>query len=108
MNQLSNLADLSGETTLFIITQLINRDLFDVANTQLSQIEWRIKGQKLTKENVIGYMSSPEGRAAIENLGIDKIQEFFPAQAAQINEGNFVQQMIDKFNQDNIYNAIFK
>lgn len=50
--------------------QFIERDLFNA--TDLSQIQWRIKGNKLSKEKVVEYLSSKEGREAIKKLGAEK------------------------------------
>jgi hypothetical protein len=77
--------------------------------TDLKQIEWRIKGQKLTKEKVVEYMSFAEGREALKKaISEDKVKQFFPLQTAQISENNYVDFLINKFRQDETFNQIFK
>lgn len=86
--------------------QFIERDLFNA--TSLSQLEWRIKGNKLSKEKVVEYLSSKEGREAIKKLGADKVKTLFPKQSRQINEDNFIDILINNLNKDEIYNSIFR
>lgn len=88
------------------IREFIKRDLFNAVD--LSKLQWRIKGQKLTKTKLIEYLSSIEGKDAIKVLGSDKVKQLFPSLAAQINKNNFVDILIENFKKDELYNAIFK
>lgn len=71
----------------------------------LSQLQWRIKGQKLTKEKVIQYLQSTEGRDALKSLGYERTAQLFPNDKT-INTQNFVDKIIS--NLDSIYGTIFK
>ena len=57
------------------IREFIKRDLFTA--TDLSQIVWSIKGNKLAKSKVVEYLKSTEGRAALNKLPLAKKQKFF-------------------------------
>jgi len=62
------------------VREFIKRDLFNA--TDLNKIEWRIKGQKLTKTKVVEYLNSTEGMKALEDLlanptSSDKIRQWF-------------------------------
>ena len=46
------------------LDEFVKRDLNNV--TSLNNLQWRIKGQKLTKEKVVEYLSSTEGKIAVE------------------------------------------
>lgn len=91
-------------TSSTIKKQFIERDLFK-ANS-LDEIQWRMKNTSLTKDKLVDWLT--ENRSDIEKLGVEKVKKFFPQQAVQINESNFVDFFINKFKQDNIYDKIFK
>lgn len=50
--------------------------------TNLKNLQWRIKGQKLTKEKVMEYLSSAEGRDMLTN---SKIIQMFDNYAENVN-----------------------
>ena len=50
------------------IREFVKRDLFNISD--LSKLQWRIKGSKLTKEKVLEYLSSPEANEMLENKKI--------------------------------------
>jgi hypothetical protein len=58
------------------IDQFVKRDLFNNNLTDLAQLEWRIKGQKLTKDKVVEYLSSVEGKSAIHKKAIELFENF--------------------------------
>ncbi|POR18686.1 hypothetical protein BWK58_14590 [Flavobacterium columnare] len=73
--------------------QFIERDLFN-ANS-LTEIQWRMKNTNLTKEKLVEWLT--ENKAGIESLGVDKIKQFFPLQANQINKNNLADIFIENF-----------
>jgi hypothetical protein len=89
------------------IREFIKRDLFN--SKDLSQIQWRIKGQKLTKEKVLEYMKSAEGKAALNE---QKIRSLINNYAESVNYSKNIgntDDLIDFFNaNDNWFNLIFK
>jgi len=48
------------------IREFIKRDLFNA--TDLSKLQWRIKGQKLTKDKALEYLTSNEGKEALNKF----------------------------------------
>ena len=90
------------------IREFLKRDLYNPNIGRYSQVEWRIKGQKLTKTKVQEYMKSAEGMEEIRKLGVNKVKNFFQRDAAQINRENFVSYFINKFDQDDVFNSVFK
>jgi hypothetical protein len=44
----------------------------------LSQLQWRMKGNKLTKDKVLEYLKSTEGKSALNNLPLSKKTQYFP------------------------------
>ncbi|WP_212906261.1 hypothetical protein [Capnocytophaga stomatis] len=88
------------------IREFVKRDLFNA--TDLTKIQWRIKGNKLTKEKVLEYLSSKEAREALEVIGVEKVKSFFPKLSRQINEDNYVDFLINNLTTDEIFNEIFK
>jgi len=65
-----------------------------------------MKNTALTKDKLVDWLI--ENKASIESLGTDKIKQFFPLQANQINKNNFTDILIENFKKDEIYNAIFQ
>ena len=83
------------------IREFIKRDLFNDKITDLSQIEWRIKGQKLTKEKVVEYMKSAEGREALNN---QKTRDLINNYAESVSYSKYIRNtddIIDFFNSNN-------
>ena len=48
------------------IKQFINRDLLNI--DEFSQLEWRLIGRNLTKQEVLDWMISTEGKSALNAL----------------------------------------
>ncbi|MBV7441495.1 hypothetical protein KRX57_08680 [Weeksellaceae bacterium TAE3-ERU29] len=43
------------------------------------QLQWRIKGKKLSKEKVIKYLSSDTGKSALrESISFERAKQLFP------------------------------
>ena len=87
------------------VREFIKRDLFN--SSDFSKIQWRIKGQKLTKEKVIEYLSSKEGSDALKQISAEKannllnrmdLEDAFP------NE--IVDAFIEYFNNSNNFSKI--
>jgi hypothetical protein len=57
------------------LDEFVNRDLNNITN--LKNLQWRIKGQKLTKEKVMEYLSSAEGKKIVDNSKIRNLFENF-------------------------------
>lgn len=92
------------------LSQFVKRDLtfFDGA----SSFQWRIKGSKLTKDKVFEYLSSPEGKDALNSLKIvneSKFLKLFGNSAIDFKKGNnvFDIEIIQTFLNTN-YSLIFK
>ncbi len=86
-----------------IIDEFIERDLFNA--NYLSQISWKQLGNsKLSKSDLINYLSSKKGKDALKPLFNDgKLQSFFP----DVKIRN-IDDFINKFNDDTLFNSIFK
>lgn len=84
------------------IKEFISRDLFN-ANS-LSQILWKMRGNKLTKAEVNNFLSSTNGIAELTKLlNSGKLGALFPnKRITSVND--FITQM----NLDNVFNSIFK
>ncbi|WP_335966830.1 fibronectin type III domain-containing protein [Galbibacter sp. PAP.153] len=83
--------------------QFIERDLFN-ANS-LDEIQWRMEDTGLSKEKFIGWMT--EHKTSIENLGYEKVKSFYPNDEF-MTSSNFADRFISKFNNESIFNSIFK
>ncbi len=98
----------SGPTSIDevkIRKEFIERDLYNADN--LNQIQWRLEGTYFTREQLVVYLQ--QNREVIEDLGIEKIQSFFPEYIQPlINEGNMVDKLIQKLESNEIFNQIFK
>ena len=90
------------------IREFLKRDLYNPDLRRLSQLEWRIKGNKLAKAKVQEYLKSAEGMEEIRKLGVNKVRGFFQGEANQITRENYVSYFINKLDQDDIFNSIFK
>ena len=55
--------------------EFVKRDLNNIES--LNNLQWRIKGQKLTKEKVIEYLSSNEAKNLLNKKEIRKLFEDF-------------------------------
>lgn len=88
------------------IREFIKRDLFNA--NDLSKLQWRIKGQKLTKNKLIEYLSSTEGKEALkQSINFTKAKTLFPKDAL-ITNANYIDRVIANFNKDDVFNLIFK
>jgi hypothetical protein len=89
------------------LDEFVNRDLNNITN--LKNLQWRIKGLKLTKEKVMEYLSSPEGREMLKN---SKIIQMFDNYAENVNYSeniNNVNDLIGFLQTDSSwYSLIFK
>ena len=91
------------------LNQFVKRDLFNKNLTSLSQLEWRIKGNKLSKEKVLEYLSSKEGREMLKDEKIRKLfEDFGRLNNSKIRIRN-VEDLLDFLELNNEwYNIIFK
>lgn len=93
----------NGVSQETFIAEFIERDLFSVPT--LSQLQWRIKGKKLTKADVLDLLSSADGRLSLTPmLNSGRLQALFPP-SVPINS---VDDFINEITKDAIYNSIFK
>ena len=79
------------------IREFVKRDLFNISD--LSKLQWRIKGSKLTKEKVLEYLSSPEANEMLENK---KILNLFD------NYEKLKNSRIKIMDREDLFNLIFK
>lgn len=75
--------------------------------TNLKNLQWRIKGQKLTKEKVMEYLGSSEGREVLKKLGYEKVRSLL-AKDDFITELNYVDRFINNLRNDIVFNLIFQ
>lgn len=88
------------------IREFIKRDLFNT--NDLSKLQWKIKGQKLTKSKLVEYLSSTEGKEALkQSINFIKAKTLFPKDAL-ITNVNYIDRVIANFNKDDVFNLIFK
>lgn len=89
------------------LDEFVKRDLNNIES--LNNLQWRIKGQKLTKEKVLEYLSSNEGREMLKNIPAEKANKIlkridldndFPLEIADA--------FINHFKVDSNFNLIFK
>lgn len=52
------------------LDEFVNRDLYNIG--KLENLQWRIKGQKLTKEKVVEYLYTEEGKLMLKNDKINR------------------------------------
>jgi hypothetical protein len=57
------------------IREFVKRDLFNISD--LSKLQWRIKGSKLTKEKVLEYLSSPEAKNILNSFSEERKMSLF-------------------------------
>lgn len=57
------------------IREFVKRDLFNISD--LSKLQWRIKGSKLTKEKVLEYLSSPEAKNILNSFPEERKMSLF-------------------------------
>ncbi|MFN8436970.1 MAG: hypothetical protein U0V72_04945 [Cytophagales bacterium] len=77
--------------------------------TSLSQLEWRIKGMKLSKDKMLEYLSSTEGKEALKKISAEKANKML----GRIDLDNdfpddIANAFIDFFKKDTNFNLIFK
>ncbi|WP_047450929.1 polymorphic toxin-type HINT domain-containing protein [Alistipes sp. ZOR0009] len=87
------------------LDEFVNRDLNNITN--LKNLQWRIKGQKLTKEKVMEYLGSSEGREVLKKLGYEKVRSLL-AKDDFITELNYVDRFINNLRNDIVFNLIFQ
>ncbi|MCG2617748.1 fibronectin type III domain-containing protein [Terrimonas sp. NA20] len=58
------------------LEEFVQRDLGNMVS--IDNIQWRVKGNRLTKENVKEFLLSPEGKVALEKLPETKKASLFP------------------------------
>jgi hypothetical protein len=94
-------------TRTTFIDQFINRDLLNV--DQIDQIEWRITGRNLTKQEVITYMSSDVGKSALNKSDIVIKFDSFAESIGYSTGVNTVEELLLFLNSDDKwFNLIFK
>ncbi|XRE41933.1 hypothetical protein ACIVBQ_000137 [Tenacibaculum discolor] len=91
------------------IREFVKRDLFSV--NSLEEIQWRIKwnsssSNKLTKDQMIVFLSSIEGKEALKAVGYEKLKRIFPDDGF-MNVNNFVDRVIKNFDNETTFNKIF-
>lgn len=91
------------------LNQFVKRDLFNKNLTSLSQLEWRIKGNKLSKEKVLEYLSSKEGREMLKDEKMKKLFEDFGKTNNKNLEIDDLGDLFEFLNSNNDwFNLIFK
>lgn len=94
------------------LNQFVKRDLFNKNLTSLSQLEWRIKGYKLSKEKVLEYLSSKEGREALKKISAEKANKMLGRNdlkdLTQTQKDKMINALIEYFENKNNFNNIFK
>jgi hypothetical protein len=89
------------------VREFIKRDLFNA--TDLSKIEWRIKGQKLSKEKFEDYMNSPEGKDALGKISAEKANRLLKrTDLDDISPSEIVDAFLEYFNSSSNFDLIFK
>lgn len=91
------------------IREFVKRDLFSV--NSLEEIQWRIKwnsssSNKLTKDQMIVFLSSIEGIEALKAVGYEKLKRIF-SDDGFMNVNNFVDRAIKNFDNETVFNKIF-
>ena len=91
------------------VREFIKRDLYNPDITSLSQLEWRIKGMKLSKTKALEYLKSVEASSALNNPKIRKLFENFGKQKnPSLSIDNTEDLLIFLDNNNDWYNLIFK
>jgi len=89
--------------------EFIKRDLFNPDIVNLSQLEWRIKGMKLSKAKALEYLKSIEGKTALDNQKIIKLFDTFAEKINYNKDITNVNEMLEFLETNNEwYNLIFK
>lgn len=89
------------------IKEFIERDLKSI--NSLDELIWKIRGNKLTKEQVNAFLSSPEGRVALSNIDAAQANRLLGlSNLSNTNKPAIAQAFIDHFNVENNFNLIFK
>lgn len=91
------------------VREFIKRDLYNPDINSLSQLEWRIKGMKLSKTKALEYLKSVEASSALNNPKIRKLFENFGKQknpSLSIDDTEDLLIFLD--NNNDWYNLIFK
>lgn len=89
------------------LDEFVKRDLNNIES--FNNLQWRIKGQKLTKEKVIEYLSSNEGNELLKNEKIINLFDNYAESIAYPKKINSTNRLFDFLkNDNNWYNLIFK
>ncbi len=89
------------------IKEFIERDLKSI--NSLDELIWKIRGNKLTKEQVNAFLSSTEGRVALSNIDAAQANRLLGlSNLSNTNKPAIAQAFIDHFNVENNFNLIFK
>lgn len=87
--------------------EFVKRDLNNIES--LNNLQWRIKGQKLTKEKVLEYLSSNEGREMLKNEKFINLFDNYAESIAYPKKINSTNRLFDFIkNDNNWYDLIFK
>ena len=87
--------------------EFVKRDLINIES--LNNLQWRIKGQKLTKEKVLEYLSSNEAKNLLNKKEIRKLFEDFELKKGkQIIIADMDDLLYYLSQNDDWYNLIFK
>ena len=87
--------------------EFVKRDLNNIES--LNNLQWRIKGQKLTKEKVLEYLSSNEGREMLDKQKTIKLIDNYANDVNYRNEITNVKEVLEFMESNNDwYNLIFK
>ena len=87
--------------------EFVKRDLNNIES--LNNLQWRIKGQKLTKEKVLEYLSSNEAKNLLNKKEIRKLFEDFELKKGkQIIIADMDDLLYYLSQNDDWYNLIFK
>ena len=100
----------SGDNTVAqktFLDEFVKRDLNNIES--LNNLQWRIKGQKLTKEKVLEYLSSNEGREMLDKQKTIKLIDNYANDVNYRNEITNVKEVLEFMESNNDwYNLIFK
>lgn len=80
--------------------------------TNLKNLQWRIKGQKLTKEKVMEYLGSPEGRAMLKRIPASKANQLLKRtdlkDITDFQKDKITDELIKYFNSEDNFINIFR
>jgi hypothetical protein len=89
------------------LDEFVSRDLTKIDN--LNNLQWRIKGEKLTKNKVVEYLSSPEGRIELKKISATQANRILGrTDLSDLNKDAIADAFISYFNNDTNFTSIFK